>query len=453
MVQELAPDPGLAAVRSVFEAFSVDEEWSEWGERGFRWWPHRYCQRIWADAPRRDPELGLVVCRVHAETEVVRGSGFVCPDPGYLASGIITADPTMNALVRVGESFAYHASVWVHEETLGWTSRLLQVAALIQITNAEERGWLIADALEGDPAFAAHPRRGPRPEPDGMLYWRRDVPGRDDRSAWEAELGELAGELAALGVEAAPQGPRLLVRFPQVELGHRIVVDTAPHQVLGSGVRVRLELEDPPRSSSGEPLLPIELNERELRERVQAHLIGSWAWEDFGAQPYFNCVIPNVLYRPGVLLNLLLSTGLRLRWLATGETWDGEPVEARVEHGPNEDAQAVPDAGGADPAPTGPVGIRFVLTHVPTGRRLAVCETTPEIHRAKELAERDDPEGAARGDYRIAYTLVGLPEVPPHRFELAYVDGTYGPICRVCGPAWFSPHTNPEDVNAAMERF
>lgn len=99
------------------------------------------------------------------------------------------------------------------------------------------------------------------------------------------------------------------------------------------------------------------------------------------------------------------------------------------------------------------MGVRFVLTHVPTGRRLAVRETTPEIRRAKEQAERADPDGAARGDHRISYTLVGLPKAPPHRFELAYVDGTYGPICRVCGPAWFSPHTNPEDVNAAMEGF
>lgn len=271
MVQEPARDPGLAAIRSVFEAFGVDEDWSQWEGRGFRWWPHRYCQRIWADAPRRDPELGLVVCRVHAETEVVRGSGFVCPDPGVVASGVITADPTMNALIRIEEDFAYHAAVWVHEENLEWTSRLLQMAALLQVTNAEFHGWPLAEALDGDPAFAAHPERGPRPEPDGMLYWHRETPGRDGPSAWEDELdglaGELAGELAASGIEAALESSRLVVRIPWVELEHRLVVDTAPHRGLGAGVRLRLELEDPPRDASGAPLLPVELNERELQAR------------------------------------------------------------------------------------------------------------------------------------------------------------------------------------------
>ncbi len=451
MAQEQASDPGLAAVRSVFEAFGVDEGWSEWQDRGFRWWPHRYCQRVWADRPRRDPELGLTVCRVHAETEVVRGSAFVCPDPGTLASEVITADPTMNALIRVGDGFAYHASVWVHEENLAWTARLLQMAALLQIANAERQGWMLSEVLEGEPAFAAHPERGPRPDPDEILYAARGIPGRDDPSAWEDELPELAEELGAAGIDVQGAGSRLIVRFPQVEPDHRLVVDTAPHRALGSGVRLRLQLEEPPRDGSGALLVPVELNERELADEVPAHLIGSWASAELGSEPHFNCVIPNVLHRPGVLFNLVLSTGVRLRWVATGETWGERSVGAPIEEeGWDGDPDEDPRPGGEPPRG---VGIRFILTHVPTGRRLAVRDTTPEIRRAKERAELADPEGAARGDYRITYTLVGLPRVPPHRFELAYVDGTYGPICRVCGPAWFSPHTNPEDVDEAMERF
>lgn len=112
-----------------------------------------------------------------------------------------------------------------------------------------------------------------------------------------------------------------------------------------------------------------------------------------------------------------------------------------------------PGAGASVGKPTRP-GVHFILAHEPTKRRLGLYESSTEASRARAEAEQADPEGAARGDYRIYWTLIGMPPPePPHRFKLAYVDGTFGPICRVCGPAMFGSHTNPEDVRDAFNRF
>jgi hypothetical protein len=49
-----------------------------------------------------------------------------------------------------------------------------------------------------------------------------------------------------------------------------------------------------------------------------AHLLGSWAAdipEDSEPTPFFTCFAPNVTLRRGVLLNLVLSMGMRAKWI------------------------------------------------------------------------------------------------------------------------------------------
>jgi hypothetical protein len=99
--------------------------------------------------------------------------------------------------------------------------------------------------------------------------------------------------------------------------------------------------------------------------------------------------------------------------------------------------------------------MQFHIRHVPTGRALGTYPTSHEAHVAKEAFERGDPEGEARGDYRVTWSFTSeLPKVEPHRFELALLEGTFGPICSVCGlPVDFAPHTNREEAWAMMDRF
>ena len=41
-------DLGIEAVELIYEMFKVDEQWSVKEKRGFRWWGHKLCQKIYA---------------------------------------------------------------------------------------------------------------------------------------------------------------------------------------------------------------------------------------------------------------------------------------------------------------------------------------------------------------------------------------------------------------------
>jgi hypothetical protein len=103
--------------------------------------------------------------------------------------------------------------------------------------------------------------------------------------------------------------------------------------------------------------------------------------------------------------------------------------------------------------PKGPV--QFYLHHVPTGELLGTYPKAFAAHDAKEALEREDPEGAARGDYKVTWSFTfELPKVGPHRFELGVLNFQFGPICSVCKlPVDFAPHTNREEAWAMMDRF
>lgn len=316
-------DPGFACLRWLFEALQIDDEWSEWAGRSFRWWPHRVMQRAWAEPATREPELGLTVARVHVETEVVRGVGIPMRDAKALAS-VIVPDPTMNALI-VDDVVRFHAAVVVHEENLSWVGRLLQLAALAQVSNAE----LIAEdagrAFRGQPAFSSHPARGPRPVPDEMLGALYFIPERDAPSAWAhgLELAATARVLELRGLAPSLRPGALAVDLPGRQGGsriHRLEVTTGPHEVLGGGVRLRLHPAGWPRAPVGAKLFPVDLNHLEVVQGLDCHLIGSWTVDPAAvlaseAKPYFNCFIPNALFRPGALVDLVLSMGIRAWWV------------------------------------------------------------------------------------------------------------------------------------------
>ena len=84
---------------------------------------------------------------------------------------------------------------------------------------------------------------------------------------------------------------------------------------IGVGVRVTLRLPSFPETL-GVQEFPLDLNRMGGARRTDGTSLGSWAadlLDDSEPTPFFTCFVPNVLLRPGVVPNLVLSMGARRR--------------------------------------------------------------------------------------------------------------------------------------------
>ena len=187
------PDPGLEAVRWVYEKMHIDTEWSVWEERGFTWWGRHQAQRVWSE-PVVDDD-GIRICRVHARTDLVEEFD---PSPENLAQiNALNGHVVLSALVvdEDAGTVGYAASMWVHEQALDWAKRLWQTVVAIQAAHGNAQGELLAEAVGARAAATSHPTSGPREVGDEMLLVTEElvVPmGREpSRYAGEEMLGSL----------------------------------------------------------------------------------------------------------------------------------------------------------------------------------------------------------------------------------------------------------------------
>ena len=94
-----------------------------------------------------------------------------------------------------------------------------------------------------------------------------------------------------------------------------------PHPSLGFGLLMRLNLREHP-SLDRKPLGAVHLNQLELADGCPSHFLGSWCTNPSGGPPVFVSFLPSVLSAPNLLLNLVMSMGLRSRWAS--EKFSGE---------------------------------------------------------------------------------------------------------------------------------
>lgn len=337
-------DAGLQVVRASFEAMGVEEQWSTWEDRGFRWWPSTFQQRVWAEPVRRDQ--GFQVCRIHAVIEFLDAR--TLSDAALAEIAVMNAKSALSAVVYDPDTgrVMLHSSVTVHDESAESLGRLFALAAGLQVGRVHELLVSDVDARLGCARVRAHPPgQSQRTEPDEMVGAVRRT-AKSAAPGLRFSMGELR-EFIMLGEEsAAPvnaSGSILSAEFPcasGVSSVSRFLarasgtnspetVGTAlfrlslreRHPVLGKGCFMILEaptvLGDlSPLSRAGLQAYAQLANLVNLAERdafVRTPSLGAWCASPRGLA--YVTFLPQVCAARGVLGNFYTAGAMRAQWL------------------------------------------------------------------------------------------------------------------------------------------
>lgn len=320
-------DPGLKLLQFVAANLHIDEAWIVREPRRFTWWGHRLAQRVWAEPPRRSE--GVDVCRVHAETDLLRN----VPDRTDLVDRLAALNgfASLSALVwDPGQRrLTLRCGAYVHAQNIGWLRHLFLAAVGIQVADAHIKAQGLGAVLGGEPDTSPHPRTGRRRRADETLGVIDQVfapRGRGPSPFTEADFkaalqleprpwvlatgnGGLSAELPFLDDVPAILGGR----------GTALLVATAAerHPQLGSGALLRLSLPtlpgaDPADARQGAQLA-VDLNRAEPQAWAVAHFLGAWTFQPTHGLTFVT-FLPAAVYRPRLLDALLWSMAARAQW-------------------------------------------------------------------------------------------------------------------------------------------
>lgn len=329
----MSVDYGRELVEHVRSVFGADAPWAVDEPAGFRWWPARLAQRVWAERAADGTAL-----RAHAETRVLRGVAGTGATFAAL-SDAFTRDPGLSALRWNGETgdVSLHASVTLAGEPdrlgFGRAAALLAHAALLQLGDAERFAAALAEPLAGASAASAPPGLPAREEADPLVEagdayamrgagespWTRDVfaafatleappwtRANADAGVFDAEVR--SGE-ATSPAEAAAHTSLLRMTGAQ------------RHPRLGAGLLVMLQ---PPAAVESVPerrhATAALLNEAEAREWLPAEApwtadgLGQWCVHPQHGLAHV-AFLPRLADRPDLLEAVARGAALRARWV------------------------------------------------------------------------------------------------------------------------------------------
>jgi hypothetical protein len=313
-------DPGLSAVRWLYDSMKIDQEWSVIESRGFSWWGHRFCQRVWSEDGVDDH--GVTIYRLCAETDLLHG---LPEDDTTLLRKMVAFNrlASINALVKDGSEIKIYSHAYVHEKSPSWVPGVFSLATILQVIAAERQADVLSRLLGGESHLTAHPQTGPRPSPDELLSVQARVVTHGQRSSpwvssreWEsvADLLTKAGYVA----NADASGITAECEFEDARTSLLEANATDEHPALGHGLAIRLRLPVSYNAANASDVASA-LNQIERDYLCPAHLLGSWC-TDSASNPAteglaFASFYPAVLHNEGLLTNLVLNMASRARWI------------------------------------------------------------------------------------------------------------------------------------------
>lgn len=309
---------GHEVVGLVHDLLKVEPEWSIDEADGFVWWADVFAQTVWSDLGL--VQNGGVIYRLHAETELVQGRDRRREIARLIQQEMDSCSFSACVYDQRSDSFKLHCSVYATRENAAWLQNLFGAAAALQVAEAKRIGYNVVTRCRAVPAVGGHPRSGLRSTPHPMLDRVYDYfkPSGSKPSRWigsdEWEQVAWCMEREASKAEVDPQRG-LVAQFPwEPDPTHHIHLTVSmeePHPTLGNGLHFTLTvpLEMHPDAVAG---LALELDELERISYKRCQMLGSWCQHD--GKLSFRLFLPNIIYKPEQLTELVVSMSTRALW-------------------------------------------------------------------------------------------------------------------------------------------
>lgn len=333
---EAQRDVGLQLVSRLFDQLMIDAAWSLPRERGFTWWSYRLAQHVQVAPPVWNGEVNL--CEVRIWTEVVRDVD-PATNPSRVLAGV-NCDATLNAVLWEPEErlIVECCTATVHEQNIGWLSKVLATAAILQNADAHARAGELAQSCGGVPDVSSHRLNGERPAMDDILNVPRDVVAR-----LGAQPSAFAGSLMAgvhpwleqMNFYGSADESDVTCEVPYTgstpaaflaERGGPVEIETSlvqiftdvPHPTFGNGAHLTMKL---PANPSPEQVAEWAnwLNVSESHGASATPLLGAWCPDPTASEGrtlIFKSFLPNMIAMPGALENHIAYQATRSRFAA-----------------------------------------------------------------------------------------------------------------------------------------
>jgi len=213
------------------------------------------------------------------------------------------------------------SSIYIDNNLVGWLPKFFAQATIMQAIDAELSGYSLPDVLGGgQPAYEG----GNKSEQlDGIFDVREQifVPEGLQPSRWQgsdefADFVEKFGKSEGCIANADPKGLTAEVPFGNDSALIKCWTDQV-HPQLGNGLLITLQLPQDVADQSNNGAAT--LNLFEARGWTEVPNLGCWHTRDTGTArgtvSAHSTFIPNALYRPGLIQNLILWETGRTRWV------------------------------------------------------------------------------------------------------------------------------------------
>jgi hypothetical protein len=302
------------------EQLKIDKPWLLRTKKGFRWWANKNAQKIEIIGKEENPD-GDTAYLVQVETDFLRNVEFTDENLAAINELLMYSASMAGPIYdKQSRKLKLCSLVRVYEYIRPWMSALISMASVLQISETQRLGKVLAVALGAEPDESGHPSSGVRDQPDELagIIDTMVMPMGEQPCKWTEEEFENAV------TNYMQRPPTLLATGGGLGFTAEFIFGKGsslcrgmgddPHPAYGSGLTLvqSFPVEDCSEEEGAQAALA--LNRVELTQRPFGYGFGSYCFRD--GMIHFTSFIPNMAYRKGLVPNFFAACAGRARELS-----------------------------------------------------------------------------------------------------------------------------------------